>query len=164
MIYLQILTNKNLKFMKKIMLFVVVLLMCTSIFSQIKTTQEEYNYVTKGLKAQYANGMDMKKGYSLSLYEKIPYNNNITVSYYLLKREETKNTAAIVMVFGKDIDSQNATLYCIPAYATDSNIWEQFNLSILTKDATGTTTYMLLKTSCYALSKALTSDQMTTKK
>ena len=31
----------------------------------ITTTEEEYNYITKGYKVQFESGLDMKKGYIL---------------------------------------------------------------------------------------------------
>lgn len=39
-----------------------ILISITSSFAQ--TTQEEYNYITKGYKVQLESGLDMKKGYS----------------------------------------------------------------------------------------------------
>lgn len=49
--------------MKKILLLLIVLFVSTYTFCQ--TTEEEFNYVTKGLKIQVDAGLDMKKGYEL---------------------------------------------------------------------------------------------------
>ena len=49
--------------MKKILLLLIVLFVSTYSFSH--TTEEEYSYVTKGLKIQIDGGLDMKKGYEL---------------------------------------------------------------------------------------------------
>jgi len=49
--------------MKKKLLLLIVLFVGTYAFCQ--TTEEEYNYVTKGLKIQVDAGLDMKAGYEL---------------------------------------------------------------------------------------------------
>ncbi len=49
--------------MKKYILLITILF--TSIYISGQTTEEEYNYVTKGLKIQVDAGLDMKQGYEL---------------------------------------------------------------------------------------------------
>jgi hypothetical protein len=47
------------------------LLTCTVLYAQ--TTEEEFNYITKGYKIQLESGLDMKKGYEL---KEIAYQNS----------------------------------------------------------------------------------------
>lgn len=60
---MSVITTKQFKHMKKILLLLIVLFVSTYSFSH--TTEEEYSYVTKGLKIQIDGGLDMKKGYEL---------------------------------------------------------------------------------------------------
>jgi len=52
--------------MKKtlILLFILTACICHAQFETGKTTEEEYNYMTKGYKLQMDGGLDMKKGYA----------------------------------------------------------------------------------------------------
>jgi len=52
---------------KKILLFIVAITSVSFCFAQVKTgktSEEEYNYMTKGYQIQLSSGLDMKKGYS----------------------------------------------------------------------------------------------------
>ncbi len=56
----------NYKLLKNILTAtIIILVLCENSFSQ-STTQEEYNYITKGYKIQVESGLDMKKGYILT--------------------------------------------------------------------------------------------------
>lgn len=76
------------------------------------TTEEEYNYVTKGYKVQIESGLDMKKGYAFEeLFEETNGDYNFTVS--CLIREPKKEIAAI-LVKTKSSISGKVYYFCIP--------------------------------------------------
>ncbi|WP_421799825.1 hypothetical protein [Haliscomenobacter sp.] len=60
----------------KFFLSLILIAFCSISFAQ-GTTQEEYNYVTKGYKIQQESGLDMKKGYSIKLYPETQTNGSV---------------------------------------------------------------------------------------
>ena len=150
--------------MKKILFLTTIVLFSFVAFGQVQTTQEEYNYCTKGLKAQYANGLDTKKGYTIELYEKIPAgkdsqtNKDRFLFYYLLKRDIDKKTAAIVLMIGNDVSSSSTVFFCIPAFDSDSEIWKQYFASLTAAGSCPMYPALILQCSSIVLSKALTSE------
>ncbi|WP_277016467.1 hypothetical protein [Flavobacterium lindanitolerans] len=85
--------------------------------NQISTTDEEYNYLTKGIREQRYNGLDMKKdGYTLELFFETKPNfkgNKSDVSYKFRTFKNTKGDVkaiSIEMVF----KPTSSNYYCIP--------------------------------------------------
>lgn len=98
-----------------------------------QTTQEEYNYLTKGYAEQVEKGLDMKQGYDLKdvTSSKTRYTNNkyrqITVK--ALHKTNSGKFKALLVEFYRS--SNNHTIYvCVPSTGSDAEIWKQFNKSI----------------------------------
>jgi hypothetical protein len=94
------------------------------------TTEEEYNYVTKGYPTQIADGLDMKKGYSFKDIGTLQQG-NYTFTFKGLLRETTNEIAAELIIV-KSL-AWNKTYYiCIPhgndnlanRYASDIGSWD----------------------------------------
>ena len=79
-------------------------------YTKSQTTQEEYLYLTKGLKIQIENGLDIKKGYEL---KKIDYAGveNKKVELFKLIRQNTNTIAAHLLVYNNSTSSE---YICIP--------------------------------------------------
>lgn len=94
-----------------------------------QTTQEEYNYITKGYKVQIESGLDMKKGYSLvdlgAWGLKNGTENRNCEFKGLIKQGQTK-PCAIMMIY-KRTDIANGVNYyiCIPSANAAPEIWQQ---------------------------------------
>jgi hypothetical protein len=95
------------------------------------TTEEEYNYITKGYEIQINNGSDTKKGYKFSqIFDRQQGNYNFNCKSVI--RESTKEIAAIMVVCKSKIS--NKTYYlCIPfnnqqlieRYWSDISSWDK---------------------------------------
>lgn len=84
--------------MRKILLIASLLMGVTS-FAQ-HTTEEEYNYMNKGLQIQIESGLDMKKGYVLSEETQrscADYECKRSISFSLLLRENDNSIAGIIV-------------------------------------------------------------------
>ncbi|MDY0388208.1 MAG: hypothetical protein RBT65_14025 [Methanolobus sp.] len=99
----------------------------TQLFAQ--TTQEEYNYITKGYKIQIESGLDMKKGYLLNDLGDWGLNTGTekrNCEFKALIRDGESKPCAIMMIY-KRIDIANGAKYyiCIPSSDSSSEIWDQ---------------------------------------
>jgi YHS domain-containing protein len=104
--------------MKKIILILITgFALNTNIYAQdinppSPTTEEEYNYVTKGYKVQTESGLDMKKGYEFGqiLEETFgDYNFNVMCLIRVPKKE-----IAALLVKTKSANSGKTYYFCIP--------------------------------------------------
>lgn len=93
------------------------------------TTEEEYNYLTKGYKIQLESGLDMKKGYILKdmgEWEEGSYG----FKFKALIREEADELAGILVMAKSDSWTGISTYYlCIPINNTDLMIRYHESLS-----------------------------------
>jgi hypothetical protein len=100
---------------------------CTSLFGQ--TSQEEYNYITKGYKVQVESGLDMKKGYTLTDLGDwgLTYNSEKrTCQFKALIRQGQTKPCAILMIYKRTDLTNGATYYvCIPSADSSDEIWNQ---------------------------------------
>jgi hypothetical protein len=115
----------------------------TKVFSQSKTgtTEEEYNYVTKGYKVQIESGLDMKKGYTLKdLGEwNLKYSDvSRGFAFKGLYRENDSIPCAVMAIYQKKRSGKPAIseYYCIPTLdalalwdRTMSQVNEDYNQS-----------------------------------
>ena len=114
--------------MKKLT-FVIFFFIVFSISAQ--TSQEEYDYVTKELKEQQMNGLELKKGYKLEEFLKSDMSEGYWfATLYLLRKEDIKTPVAIVLVSGPSISDPSSFIYCIPAINSKKEIWEEYKKSI----------------------------------
>jgi|MDTD01.2.fsa_nt_gb hypothetical protein len=96
-----------------------------------QTTQEEYNYLTKGYKTQIESGLDMKKGYKLidyGVYEIKEGNQTRQCEFKGLIKDGQTKPCAVLMIF-KRTDLPNGAVYyiCIPSANANESIWKQTN-------------------------------------
>jgi len=111
--------------MIRISAFTLFLLLTTFAFGQ--TTQDEYNFITKGYKIQVESGLDMKKGYSLKDITEYSTNSDGTirkVEFKALIRDGEKKPCAILCKY-KRVDTERTEYLCIPTYDAPIEIWEQ---------------------------------------
>lgn len=92
-----------------------------------QTTNEEYNYVRKGLKIQLENGLDMKRGYSMeSIGVKEGFKNGLGQSFgieffYLVETANYKKKAIIAAYTFRG----HTEYYCIPTKNSSQTLWSQ---------------------------------------
>jgi hypothetical protein len=99
------------------------------------TTQEEYNYITKGYRIQIESGLDMKKGYTMKDIQTERHND-----YYLemkaLYRDGSTAPCAIMVItqYQSDINGWgvHTYYYCIPHWASSQKIWDDYDYSMNT--------------------------------
>ncbi len=95
------------------------------------TTEEEYNYLTKGYRVQIESGLDMKKGYAFIDHGEVKQG-YYTFQFKNLLREE-KNELAGILVITKSEISGKSYYICIPInntellgrYYNDINAWDE---------------------------------------
>jgi len=118
--------NLNRNIMKRIFTFFAALLVL-SVVSFGQTTQEEYNYITKGYKVQIESGLDMKKGYSLKDLGDWGLTfgaEKRNVEFKGLYRTNETKPCAIMMIYKRTDISNGATYYiCIPHPKSEESIW-----------------------------------------
>jgi hypothetical protein len=80
-----------------------------------QTTDEEYNYLTKGYKIQTESGLDMKKGYKFESMETIT-EDNYSFKYQALIREGKNEVAGIsvIITIRYAIGAPKVYYLCIP--------------------------------------------------
>jgi len=139
---------------KLILLLFILLIGCSSdlLFSQ--TTQEEYNYLTKGYKDQIEKGQDMKKGYKISdlgTWNTESGKEKRECEFKGLYRTGQTKPCAILMIFRRTDIPQGANFYiCIPSINATPEIWDQ-TLDFINKNFQGND--MAMKTIIWALMK-----------
>jgi hypothetical protein len=113
--------------MKKVVIVLLAFAAVCKITAQ--TTQEEYNYITKGYKIQLESGLDMKKGYSLTDLGHWGLNHDTekrNCTFKGLVREGQVKPCAILLIYQRTDLSNGAVFYiCIPSADAPENIWEQ---------------------------------------
>lgn len=137
--------------MKKLFIILGILFINLS-FGQ--TTQEEYNYITKGYKVQLESGLDMKKGYTLKVLDlqnvSIEKQTRMLEFSALLKDNNTKPVAIMMKYNRTDISNGHLQYFCIPTPDAPINLWQQTYESI---SLSFTNTDVVYKTIIYALMK-----------
>lgn len=112
-------------------LLLTILFGTTKLYSQtvLTTTEEEYNYVTKGYQVQIESGLDMKKGYTFKDlgYWSLKYDDGSRgFSFKGLYRGADTKPCAIMAIYQKK-DGEKITYkeyYCIPTMTAES-LWDR---------------------------------------
>lgn len=92
------------------------------------TTEEEYNYITKGYKIQIESGLDMKKGYSFKDitpgYSLFWDNGKIerNVKFKALFRDGEERPCAMLVRLERI--GGITQYFCIPSYNADKKLWD----------------------------------------
>lgn len=125
--------------MKSLKLLAIVIGFSISIFSMklfSQTTQEEYNYITKGYKVQIESGLDMKKGYSFQDYGTwglAESGAKRECEFKGLVRSGQTKPCAILMIYRRTDIPDGAKYYiCIPS-GDATELWQQ-TLKIIKED------------------------------
>jgi hypothetical protein len=124
-----------------------VFISCIS-YSQVSTTQEEYNYLTKGYKIQITSGLDMKSGYEFETFLIQKADSYEFEFKHLIKTKE--NSKVAIFVIAKSKVSGSTYYYCIPKNNTD--LMNNFYSSLMELDERMTTAFAVATS--LALSKA----------
>lgn len=119
-----------------------------------QTTQEEYNYVTKGYKVQLESGLDMKKGYTLKHlgeWEQKKGTENRKCEFKgLIKQGQTKPSAIMMIYKRTDIPNGASDYICIPSADAPAEMWQQTYDFI---NANSRDNYLMMQTIIWALMK-----------
>lgn len=93
------------------------------------TTMDEFNYVVSGYSIQQKSGLDMKAGYEVEdvdiyTYEFKPRIQKIMNCYTIkrLKRTETNETAAYMIIYKPDEYGSDSQYICIPSPTSDRKV------------------------------------------
>lgn len=109
----------------RLVLLLAITLLTVNIFGQ--TTEEEYNYVTKGYKIQLDSGLDMKKGYSFKDID------SWGVNYGKFSRESTfkqlyrdgETTPCATLMILRRTDTNYEAYICIPHSSSTKEMWNR---------------------------------------
>lgn len=91
------------------------------------TTQQEYLYMTKGLKIQLESGLDVKQGYELKGIKEVEQGDYIFMFQALL-RKDSKDKAAGVIVIAKNKKTSELFFKAIPIINEEKNEKEVFKV------------------------------------
>ena len=111
--------------MKKIILSMLFLLGVMQIFAQriAPTTEEEFNYVSKGYRIQKESGLDDKRGYYwVNLVSH--YAGTRNMDFKALVRSGENKPCAILMIYNRT-DSGFLDYICIPTYDAPKYLWDK---------------------------------------
>lgn len=114
--------------MKKLITSITALLLVALTFAQTATTQEEYNYVTKGIANSITNGLDIKKGYLIDWKEDfsaLDLTAGFEVDLYNLIRKKDSSLACFIVIQKWE---KVRYWYCIPILNPD--LYKEFTSSI----------------------------------
>jgi len=90
-------------------LFLLAMCLISVVYSFGQTTNEEYNYITKGLKIQLSSGLDPKKGYEFKLVSNRD-NSGKKIEIWKVIRTENKSIACLFVKF----TNFSTFFFCIP--------------------------------------------------
>lgn len=118
--------------MKKTISMLLMLVVFSSA-SNAQTTQEEYNYLTKGYKIQVESGLDMKKGYYFDdlIETKIVSNTGLRQSEFKALYREGQTMPCAVLCIYKNVSNNFVSYICLPTYNSDTEIWSQFSSDLV---------------------------------
>ncbi len=98
------------------LLFALCLFTSSLLMSQEKavTTEEEYNYLTKGYAEQLEKGGDMKADYELTKINQVK-SGDYSFEFYILKQKSISLSKALLIIARKDKEKNDKVRYlCLP--------------------------------------------------
>jgi len=115
------------------------ILICTVSFAQ-NTTQEEYNFMTKGYQQLLESGLDMKKGYALvDTMAFTAQEGKYEIVFMNLLRQKNKSLAGTIAVVNSKVWGKRYFLG-IPAAQADGSVDHQNTLRVKSPILAGTLT------------------------
>ena len=108
---------------------IIVLMLTLSISAYCQTTDEEYNYITKGYAIQLSSGLDMKKGYHFEHILRVCNNDNRIFIFQYFVNEKENRKCAIMVTYLKE--NNNPIYLCIPDYNSLDNVWNMYYSTVL---------------------------------
>lgn len=95
-----------------------------------QTTDDEYNYMTKGFKIEQESGLDKKQGYD---FDKLPImdDGNYTFEFTVLKRSASKDVAGIIC---KAYSKNWGNTYYLGIPVGNLSLIEKYNASLASWD------------------------------
>lgn len=91
------------------------------------TTDEEFNYLTKGYKIQVESGLDMKKGYHIELLDSLNTNSSGVVrimKFHGLYRSGATKPCAMLCVMTRP-DTKFTGYTCLPSFDAGDDMWNK---------------------------------------
>ena len=111
----------------KVFFFILLFLFSLPGFAQKLMVQEEYNYITKGIKIQQEAGLDVKKGYAIKeLFSTSTNNQKIirSTTFKAIYREGEKKPFAYLCIY-KNTKNDFTDYLCIPTQDADKEFWDK---------------------------------------
>lgn len=142
--------------LKKVILIVFVIFF--SFLSRIhsQTTQEEYNYLTKGYKIQVESGLDVKKGYTIKDLGNWGLNSGSesrSCEFKALIRQGQTTPCAVLLIYKRTDIAEGIKHYiCIPSHDAPEYIWNQ-TLDFVNQNINGGVNISMNKTIVWSLMK-----------
>ena len=94
------------------------------------TTEEEFNYVSKGYKIQQESGLDDKRGYYWeSLISHYVDSGTRTMNFKALYRIGDSKPCAVLLIY-KNTNTGFVEYLCIPTYDAPKELWDRTYKSI----------------------------------
>jgi hypothetical protein len=132
----------------KAMLPLVCIILSINLYSQDSnslapgTTEEEYNFLSKGYRVQIESGLDMKKGYIFQEFGEVKQS-SYSFNFKILIREAKKEVAGILVITKSEV-SGNTYYVAIPV--NNKDLMPRYYSTINAWDESLTTVY------CYVIS------------
>lgn len=116
------------------------------------TTEEEYNYLSKGYRATIEQGLDLKKGYSMTMLDTVQVtmeNVKRIVEFHGFFRAGASKPCALLCIMRRK-DSNFVGYTCLPSYDASDAMWKRALEDIQAtygdnKNALGTVLYAHLR-------------------
>lgn len=106
--------------------FLIALMYCQAINGQ--TTQEEYNFITKGYQFTIEYGLDMKQGYNMKFLKAYHYSTDFRSQISGFFRASGELAGYLVQV----TDGSFQKAICIPTENSSDTIWQQYDYLLQT--------------------------------
>lgn len=108
--------------------FATIATLCAVAILAQATSEEEYNYLTKGYAIQISSGLDMKKGYTMKDMGRWPVNFEGGIeraaTFKGLFRDGSSAPCALLMIY-KRMDNSTTEYFCIPTLDADKELWDR---------------------------------------
>jgi len=133
--------------MKKLLL-ILLILPTFAICQEISTTEEEYKYLTEGIREQFSKGLDIKKeGYTLDKFFEVKSKNSDNIyNFYKFINSNGNIKAISIMLRSPDAKPTSGVYYCYPINNEKllKKHWREVELNLASKNLYDATNQALL--------------------